>query len=287
MTRKHVVAAVVLLGLAALAASLWQRRDRSLEVVRQAGVLRVGYAVEAPHAFLNASGEVTGLSPELARVIARRMSVERIQWRLAEFGALLAELEEGRVDLVAAGMFITPARARRVAFSEPVFRVRQALLVARGNPLGLHSYQDVQKSQRARVAVLSGSVEQAMLIALGLGERRLVLTPDAQSGVAAVQSGKADGLALSSPTLAWMVANGEAEGMELARPFVQPPTVASGLSGYGAFALRKRDAELLRAWNAAQAEVLAGPEYERLMSAFGFQPEERPGNVTAREVAGQ
>ena len=32
---------------------------------------------------------------------------------------------------------------------------------------------------------------------------------------------------------------------------------------------------------------MAGPEYSRLMSAFGFQPEERPGNVTAREVAGQ
>ncbi len=287
MTKNRIVVAAILLCLAVLVGFRWQYRDRSLEAVRQAGVLRVGYAVEAPHAFLDAAGEVTGLSPELARIIARRLGVERVQWRLAEFGALLAELEEGRVDVVAAGMFITPQRARRVAFSEPVFHVRQALLVARGNPLNLHSYQDVQKSQKARIAVLSGSVEQAMLSALGLSGRRLVLVPDAQSGVAAVASGEADGLALSSPTLVWLCASGEADRAELARPFVQPPTVFSGRSGYGAFALRKGEGELLRAWNAAQAEVLAGPEYPRLMAAFGFQPEEYPGSTTAREVAGQ
>lgn len=287
MTKTRTTLAVVLLCLAAVAAYRWQYRDRSLEAVRQAGVLRVGYAVEAPHAFLDASGEVTGLSPELAKAIARRLGVQRIQWRLAEFGALLAELEEGRVDVVAAGMFITPQRARRVAFSEPVFHVRQALLVARGNPLDLHSYQDAQKSQGARIAVLSGSVEQAMLSALGLPDKRLVLVPDAQSGVAAVGSGEADGLALSSPTLVWLSASREAGGAELAQPFVQPPSVFSGRNGYGAFALRKGEEALLRAWNRAQAEVLAGPEYARLMAAFGFQPEEYPGSATAREVAGQ
>lgn len=285
-----VLAAAVLAAAAALAALLsqgWLPLDRSLERVRQGGVLRVGYAVEAPHAFLDSGGEVTGLSPELARLIARHMGAQQLEWRLAEFGALLAELEEGRIDVVAAGMFITPQRARRVAFSEPVFHVRQGLLVARGNPLGLHSYQDAQKSATARLAVLSGSVEQAMLLALGMPEARLVGVPDAQAGLAAVEAGEADGLALSSPTIAWMSESRALGRTEMARPFVQPPSGVAGRSGYGAFALRKGDRELLRAWNEAQAAVMAGPEYARVMDEFGFVPEEHPGGMTAREAAEQ
>lgn len=287
--RNRTVAAAISLALVSAAVLVWAFApgDESLDAVRGGGVLRVGYAVEAPHAYLGPGGEVTGLSPELAKLVARRMGVQRLEWRLAEFGSLLAELEEGRVDVVAAGMFITAERARRVAFSEPVFRVRQGLLVARGNPLGLHSYQDIQQNDAARVAVLSGSVEQSMLLGLGLPEARLVLVPDAQAGLAAVEAGEAECLALSSPTLAWMNTSRALGRTEMARPFVQPPSLLAGHGGYGAFALRKGDRELLRAWNAAQAEVLAGPEYARLMDEFGFLPEEYPGSMTAREAAGR
>lgn len=286
--------ATLLFSLAVLAAAAvlywaWPRlvSDGSLRTVMQAGVLRVGYAIEAPHAFLDARGEVTGLSPELARLVARRMGVERLEWRLAEFGALITELEEGRIDVVAAGMFITPQRARRVAFSEPVFHVRQGLLVKRGNPLGLHSYQDVLKVGAARIAVLSGSVEKSMLLGLGIAEARLVSVPDPQAGLAALESGEADGLALGSPTITWMSEAHALARTEMAQPFVQPPSNVAGRNGYGAFALRKGDRELLRAWNKAQAEVLAGPDYTHLMDMFGFEPEEYPGKVTTQEVAGQ
>jgi membrane-bound lytic murein transglycosylase MltF len=69
----------------------------------------------------------TGESPEVAKQIAARLEVRQVKWRQAEFGALIAELEAGRIDVIAAGMFMTPERAQRVSFSVPSFHVRQGL----------------------------------------------------------------------------------------------------------------------------------------------------------------
>jgi polar amino acid transport system substrate-binding protein len=52
--------------------------DDTLTCVRRTGTLRIGYAVEAPYAFLGTNGEVTGESPEVARRIASRLGATRI-----------------------------------------------------------------------------------------------------------------------------------------------------------------------------------------------------------------
>lgn len=53
-----------------------------------------------------------------------------------EFGSLIQALNSERVDVVTAGMFITPQRCRQAAFSNPVYVAKTALLVPAGNPMG-------------------------------------------------------------------------------------------------------------------------------------------------------
>ena len=45
-------------------------KDDSLARVRRAGVLRIGYAIEAPYLFLDAGGKLTGLEYETAQAVA-------------------------------------------------------------------------------------------------------------------------------------------------------------------------------------------------------------------------
>lgn len=280
------LAAVAMFSIASALLAIRQLGDRSLATVLGSGTMRIGYAVEPPYAFIGPGGEVTGQSPEVAKAVARRLGVGRIEWRLAEFQALPAELEEGRIDMVAAGMFITPERARAMAFSEPIFHVNQGLLVARGNPLDLHSYADVRDFLSARVAVLSGSVELAMFRRLGLPEERLLLVPDARAGLAAVETGQADALALSSPTIAWQAASAGLGQVEKAEPFTQPEVAVAGRTGYGAFAFRRADRALVAAWNRVQEAFLATSEFHAIMGTFGFTPGEYPGRMTTREIVG-
>ncbi|MCE1252324.1 MAG: hypothetical protein LWX83_02120, partial [Anaerolineae bacterium] len=43
--------------------------DQSLTDLQQKGVIRIGYAVEAPYAYVLENGKISGESPEVAKVI--------------------------------------------------------------------------------------------------------------------------------------------------------------------------------------------------------------------------
>jgi polar amino acid transport system substrate-binding protein len=246
--------------------------------------VRIGYAVEAPYAFLAADGEVTGESPEIAHVIATKLGITRIEWIQTNFASLLADLELNRFDVVAAGMFITAERAARVTFSRPSFHAMQALLVRRGNPHRLHSYADVVARPDVKIAVVASAVEETLLSNLGLPRPRLIPVPDTQTGLAAVMSGLADGLALSSPTIRWMSRLNPYGETEMAIPFRQVETAEAARLGYGAFAFRPRDRALADAWNTAMAGFIGTAEHRELVANFGFTREEVDNLPTVDEI---
>jgi polar amino acid transport system substrate-binding protein len=281
---------VAILSIVAAAAAIilvaWLlTRDTSLSRLQQTGIIRIGYAIEAPYAFLIPGEVVTGESPEIAKRMVSRLGIRQIEWRQIEFSSLIDELQSGRIDVIASGMFITPARAQQVNFSEPTFHVRQGLLVARGNPQRIHSYQQALTQKSIKFAVLAGSVEEKLLQQIGIPENQRLVVPDALTGEVAVESGRADGLALSSPTIQWMALQGQMEKSEAAQPFEQPAQAAQERLGYGAFAFRKTDIQLLNSWNSVQKKYLGSPEHLKLIAGFGFSSAELPGAITAKEIA--
>ena len=263
------------------------RQDPSLTRLKDADVIRIGYAVEAPYVFLASDGEVTGAEAEVAKVIVNRLGIGRIEWRLSEFDQLISELEAGRIDAIVAGMFITPARAERVSFSEPTFHVQQGLLVAAGNPLQLHSYAQIAAVPDIKVAVISGAVEKSLLIQLGVGEDQIVSVPDALTGRVAVETDTVDGLALSALSIRWMALQDQLGRTEIAQPFEQDKLIEQQYLGYGAVVFRQGDDELRLAWNVALKEYLGTPEHLSLITPFGFSTAELPGAVTVQEVISQ
>lgn len=272
-----------LLALLFLAGSHGRRTrvDDALTRTRDDGVIRIGYAVEAPYAFLTTAGEVTGEAPEIARVIAARIGIPRVQWRLTEFGSLIEGLEARRFDVIAAGMFITPEREARVAFSHPTFQAGPGLLVLRGNPLALHAYADIARDDRARVAVLAGSFEEARLRETGCPDERLLRVPDALTGRTAVRSGEAAALALSAPTIRWMIRNPIAGLTDMAEPFEARLEGAAGHVAKGGFVFRKDEPALRQAWNAELARFLGSADHRRLAASFGFTAAELPPPIAA------
>lgn len=262
---------------AAATVALIRAEDGSMSDVRKAGAIRIGYAVEAPYAFV-ADGKVTGVSPETAARIAARLRLH-VNWVQTNFGNLIGDLIANRFDVIAAGMFVTAERAARVSFSEPELRVRDGLLVASGNPLNLRSYAGIVANAQIRIAAVAGSIEHQRLIRRGVPAERLLVMPDAALAMAAVAAGAAQALPLSLPTVRyWAMRN--------------PATVAvpledgdeNGSPAYVAFAFRKDARALLAAWNGALAEILASDERMRAIAQFGFEPVDLPGDVTVRRI---
>lgn len=229
--------------------------------------LRIGYAVEAPYAFVDEGGTVTGESPTLVRHVAARLGLA-VSFVQADFDSLLDQLDEGRYDVIAAGLFITPERARRVRFSLPTFRTSGAALVRAGNPRRLHSLDDI-RAAGATVAVLAASVEEARVRAAGLSSARILAVPNAAAARRALEAGRADAVMLSGPTVRWMAAQHASGGVEVAAPFDAGPE-GPGTASLGALAFRQSDHELADAVDDVLAALVGTPEHLALIQPFGF-----------------
>lgn len=240
-----------------------------------ASVLRVGYSPEPPFSFRTPEGDASGESPEVARAVLRRAGFDRVEWVQTEFGLLIPQLLSGRIDMIAAGMFVTEARLRQVAFTRPTLQVRQALLVRRGNPRGLHRYEDFAVRNDVRLCVLEGSAEFSLAVALGAPRERILATPDAATAIAGLVSGAADGLALSRPSILRLSA-GANTAVEIADPFEEPILHGRPVRSLCAFALRPSDVELKRRIDAELAAFIGSLEHLAVIRVFGFGREDLP-----------
>jgi len=91
---------------------------RDLQDVLNSGTLRVGVTLFAPWAARGADGELVGFEVDVARQLAADMGV-KAQLLSYDVDRLVPALESGEIDIIAAGLTITPERALHVNFSNP------------------------------------------------------------------------------------------------------------------------------------------------------------------------
>ena len=279
--RSATVFGVAVLLAAAVAACSSDSPHATTDELRKRGVAKVGYANESPYAYVaNDTGKLTGEAPEIARAVLHQMGVPEVEGVLTEFGSLVPGLKAGRFDFVAAGMYVTPARCKEVAFSEPTYCIGQAFAVKAGNPQGLHSYRDVAKSERARLGVVRGTVEQGYAEKLGVPAARIVIFPDAPSALAGVQAGRVDAFAGTSLTINDLLKKAGDGALMRATPFRDPVIDGKPARGCGAFAFRRRDTALLAAFNQKLTAFIGSDAHVAIMQSFGFTRDDLPTGVT-------
>lgn len=90
----------------------------TLQQVLSKNELRVGITLAAPWAIRDDSGDLSGFEVDVARKLAADMDVS-VEFLRYDYDALIRALEAGEIDLIAAGLTITPERALHVNFSRP------------------------------------------------------------------------------------------------------------------------------------------------------------------------
>lgn len=114
-----------------------------LDAMLERGNLRVivpGTALGEPS--LPRQGSPVAQQRELAESFARSLGLRMDLVPVFRLGEMLPLLEEGRADIVAANLTVTPARAEQVDFSLPVDHVHEVVLVRAGND-EIHSLEDL------------------------------------------------------------------------------------------------------------------------------------------------
>ncbi|GAA3498292.1 ectoine/hydroxyectoine ABC transporter substrate-binding protein EhuB [Streptomyces prasinosporus] len=252
-----------------------------LDRLRAAGVVRLGIAGEIPFGYIDKDGELTGEAPELAKVVFKRLGVDRVQPVPTEFGSLIPGLNSQQFDVVAAGMYINPERCEQVIFSDPDYQMLDSFIVRKGNPLGLRSYRDVVE-KKARFATGTGYAEIAYAVEAGYDEGDILIVPDQVAGLNAVEAGRVDVFAGTALTTREVVKkSSRAEVTEPFKPIVDGEPHVDG----GGFAFRPTETRLRDAFNAELRKLKESGELLRILRPFGFTEAEMT-DLTAKELCG-
>jgi len=253
----------------------------TLQKIQREGYVRVGFPNQVPYAYANEKGQLTGADAEIAKLVIDKMGIKSMDGVLTEFAALIPGLRASRFDIVLA-MFINPTRCAQVAFSEPIYRIGQGIVVKSGNPLAVRNYDDLVNNDKVRIAVMAGAVQSTYLKKLGVPDARVSAYPDGPSAIAAVKADRADVFTISNlPARRLLETAGPSAGLALVPDMPDPVIDGKPGRGYDGFAFRQEDTELLAAFNRALAEVAATPAFLAAIEPFGFTKDNLPDAKTA------
>ncbi|HSM58392.1 MAG TPA: ectoine/hydroxyectoine ABC transporter substrate-binding protein EhuB [Candidatus Sulfomarinibacteraceae bacterium] len=259
--------------------------ESTLERARREGVIRVGFANENPYAFAQPDGTLSGEAVEVARAVFQELGIEEMEGVLTQFGSLIPGLQAGRFDVITAGMYITPTRCEQVLFADPEYQVGEALIVEAGNPLNLHSYEDIAANPDVRVGTGAGYLEIDYMLEAGVSEDQIVEFPDDPSGVAGLQAGQIDAWTGTRPTLLITLETTNDPNIELADPFEQPTIDGEPVISYGGAAFRYEDLEFREAFNEELQNLKDSGQLLDLIGQFeGFDEAALPGDTTAEDI---
>jgi polar amino acid transport system substrate-binding protein len=170
-------------------------------------------------------------------------------------------------------MFITPARCAEVAFSNPTYLVGEAFAVAAGNPKGLTDYVAISDNPDARVGLIAGTVEYNYALVTGIPAGRALLYRNFAKALEALKAGEVDAVGLT--TLSAQSWARDDPALDATAQFF-PSLDGVVTKGYGGFAFRQEDQELVDAFNAELASLIGSDAHLALVAPFGFSADMLP-----------
>jgi len=247
--------------------------------------LVVGIHNRTPWAYRDKDNNVVGIHPDVVRAVFAPLGVKDFEFVVSDFGAMIPGLLAGRFDIIASGVAITPPRCEQVLFSEPDVAVGDSLLVKKGNPLKLHSYEDIAKNPKVRLAGGRGSENTKNAIAAGVPEAQIALFPNNEAAVSAILADRADVTTLSVPSAIGVIDEQKVEGIERAVPFkglIKPNGQPAKL--YTGTVFPKSSAKLRDAYNAELAKLRASGGLKPIMEKYNFTVDEDAGAITTAQI---
>jgi polar amino acid transport system substrate-binding protein len=211
----------------------------TLERVLETGALRVGVSLFTPWTMQDRSDELIGFEVDVARKLAADLGVTPVL-KVYPWAELMAALEGGDIDIVAAGMSITPARALRVHFSQPYAEGGVSLATNTARTAKVQGLDDLNSS-RYRIAAIKGTVAEELARRI-FNQAKLELFEEADQAADALLAGDVDAYLEDAPVPQFLaLENPEVVDVPLAKPLLVTRT---------AFAVPKGSLEFLVYLNA-------------------------------------
>jgi len=128
-----------------------------LSQIQSRGSIIIGTSSDWPpfEIYNTTTFQYEGFDIDLCELIAAEIGVT-IEWSDMSFAALIDSCLAGSIDMIAAAMFATPARAQQLAFSMGYIRTNMVMVVLENSTITVNDYNDLLGLD---VDVLSGTAE--------------------------------------------------------------------------------------------------------------------------------
>lgn len=231
-----------------LAASISEARD----------LLRVGTEPTfAPFEFLDTkTKEFTGFDMDLIRAVGDKAGYD-VEILNMGFDALIPAVMTGTIDVIAAGISITPERQKRVDFTAPYYTSGVSMLIQKKN-VGKYKTFDDLKNTKIAVQIGTTGAEKAK----GIEGAKVSSFNTTSEAFMDLLSGNADAVLLDRPVLGYYLKN-----QARAAKTLTIPAYISDAENFG-FAVKKGNAALLEKLNKAYADLKASGEVNKIYSKW-------------------
>jgi polar amino acid transport system substrate-binding protein len=225
-------------------------------------VLKVGSTPSGiPFTFLDTkSNKIDGIMVDLITAIGKNAGFE-VQIEPMSFSTLVASLTSGKIDIIAAAMFITAARKEVIDFSEPVYTYGEGLFVAKTDAKEYKSFEDL-KGEMVGAQVGTAFVEPLKKTGFFPEVKLYDSIPDIMRDV---DTGRIKGGFADYPIVAYNLQRGLFPQTRLVKEY--KPTVV-GSVGIG---VRKTDGELLKKIDASLAKLKADGSVQKILAKWGLE----------------
>jgi polar amino acid transport system substrate-binding protein len=207
-----------------------------------------------PFNYVDANNEPAGFEIDLGRAFCAAMAAE-CTFVIQDWDGMTGALRAGRFDAIMSSLEITPERARRIAFSNPYYRIPTALIGRKG---GEFTGSSPDKLEGRTIGTLADSEFLAFLEA-GYKGSTLKTYDKLEEATLDLLTERIDFVVGDHLALSNFLASREGEAC--CRLLATLP-VDRG-SGFGV-GLRKTDSDLVARFNAAIAKVMADGSYDRI-----------------------
>jgi len=270
-------ASVVLMGITLAACTSAVNDTNSgpspLEALQERGYLLYGFNGERPYNWMDESGEIVGSEIEIARAVASELGIENVQGVAMNFDSFIPALQGGLVDTVMP-IFVKPERCESLPFSEPHLIEGQSIIVPRGNPENITSWESIRENENV-IGVIAGTTPDSFAVEYGIPESKIVRFGDTTNMRAGMQAGRVDAIIEASSTIR-EIANSIGDDFERLEEWVAPEGYSFDF--YAAFAFRPGADDIAEAWNEALMKLLADGTINEITKPYGFSAADRPND---------
>lgn len=269
-----VLTCVGILSIGAVSAAEYEVRpnyancgDGSYEKALKDGVV-LGISPIPPYTFIDPkTNEAGGVDTEIVLAALDWAGITKRKYEVITVEARVPSLLSKRVDIIVTNIHVTPDRVKVIDFSGPAWWYGPAIVVQKGNPLQVKSFDDL-KGKKVGVQGGTAQDEYARHIAAD--------TVPFQSPVeefSSMVTGRVPILLEDDELVNKYLKDNPTAPIEIAKDISIPHELIFNYGyGYARYGLRKEDCSLRAAFNQGLAEVRADHTVEKLLAKYGLDP---------------